>query len=306
MPAIPVEFLGLEQAGAHGDRAADKAARVAVLPLPFERTTSYGKGTSEGPAALLAASMQVELYDEELQCEPFENLQLETLAPFHAEAFDLETALAEIQDEAERHVRAGKLLISLGGEHSLTLATARAVAAVLGPPEQLGVVQFDAHADLRDSYEGTPFSHACVLRRLLDDGHPTAAVGIRALSAAEGELIRERSLPTLWGHELTRLPQAELEARFDAMLDGLPPRVYLTFDVDYFDPPLMAATGTPVPGGGTWWPTLTLLRRLFERKQVVAFDVVELAPRAGLHACDFLAAQLTAKCLAYWLQARHP
>jgi agmatinase len=160
----------------------------------------------------------------------------------------------------------------------------------------IGVVQFDAHADLRVEYEGTPWSHASVMHRIHDAGIPAVAVGIRALSSEEGALIAAKSLPTIWGWEL---PAHE---RFLAMIDALPKKVYVTFDVDFFDPPLMPATGTPVPGGGTWQPTLDCLRALFTRKQVVAMDVVELAPQAGAHAADFLAASLIYKCLAY-LQA---
>jgi agmatinase len=267
-----------------------QSAQVAVLPLPFERTTSYGKGTAQGPAAILRASQAMELWDEELEDEPFRQ-GIATLPAFLPDAFAMDEALAEIQAECARHLRAGKFLVTLGGEHSLTLAPVRAARQVRGA---IGVVQFDAHADLRAAFEGTPYSHASVMRRVLEDGIPTLAVGIRSLSRPEAELVRERRLPVLWGSELERAAEP-----FARHLDHLPPRVYLTFDVDYFDPALVPATGTPEPGGGLWHPTLTLLRALFRAKEVVAMDVVELAPIGGQPASDFLVAKLVYKCLGY-------
>jgi agmatinase len=271
-------------------------ARAAILPLPFERTTTYGKGTAQGPAAILHASHALELYDEELESEPF-RLGVATLPPFTPPSADLAAALAEIRAEARRHLEAGKVLVALGGEHSLTSALAFAARDVHG---DLGVVQLDAHADLREEYEGTPWSHAAVMRRIVDAGLPTLAVGIRSLSTPEAELIRERELPVLWGRDLHG---ESVLARFRRRLEALPERVYLSVDIDFFDPALVPATGTPEPGGGAWHPTLALLRALFRRKEVVAMDVVELAPIEGQPASDFLAAKLVYKCLGY-LQER--
>jgi agmatinase len=271
-------------------------ARAAILPLPFERTTTYGKGTAQGPAAIFQASHALELYDEELESEPF-RLGVATLPPFIPRSADLAAALAEIRAEARRHLEAGKVLVGLGGEHSLTSALAFAARDVHG---ELGVVQLDAHADLREEYEGTPWSHAAVMRRIVDEGFPTLAVGIRSLSTPEAALIRERALPVLWGRDLHG---ESVMARFRRRLEALPERVYLSVDIDFFDPALVPATGTPEPGGGAWYPTLALLRALFRRKEVVAMDVVELAPIEGQPASDFLAAKLIYKCLGY-LQER--
>lgn len=287
MSDLPPNFLGLPE-----EASRYETSRVVVLPVPFERTTSYGKGTALGPEAILRASHQVELWEEMLRSEPW-RMGIATLPPLLAEATKTEAALAAIEAEARRHLAAGKFLVTLGGEHSLTTAPVRAARAVHG---ELGVVQFDAHADLRPEYDGTPWSHASVMRRLHEDGFPALAVGIRALCDEEAALIASQGLPTIWGWEL---PARE---RFLAALERLPPKVYLTFDVDFFDPSLMPATGTPVPGGGEWYPTLDCLRELFARKTVVAMDVVELAPQPGAHGADFLAASLVYKCLAY-LQA---
>jgi agmatinase len=263
---------------------------VAILPVPFERTTSYGKGAAAGPAAILRASQAMELWDEELESEPY-RIGISTLPPFLPDAFDLEAALAELQAECHRHLKAGKFLVTLGGEHSLSIAPIRAARQVHG---EIGVVQFDAHADLRAEYDGTPYSHASVMRRVHEAGIPHVAVGVRSLSKPEAELVREINLPILWGHELGRA-----EARFGPLIAALPQKVYLTFDIDYFDPALVPATGTPEPGGGDWRGALGMLRTLFETKTVVAMDVVELAPFAPLPASDFLAAKLVYKCLAY-------
>jgi agmatinase len=284
MSEIPDNFLGLPP-----EACRYETSRVVVLPVPFERTTSYARGTAAGPAAIVAASQQVELMDEMLRSEPWK-MGIATLPAFEPAAADLGDALAELEAEARRHLEAGKFLVTLGGEHSLTTAPVRAARAVHGG---LGVVQFDAHADLRAEYDGTPWSHASVMRRVHDEGIPALAVGIRALSDEEARLIAERDLPTIWGWELPAVD------RFVALLERLPPTVYLTFDVDFFDPAIMAATGTPVPGGGSWYPTLACLRELFRRKRVVAMDVVELMPQPGQHGCDFLAASLVHKCLSY-------
>lgn len=287
MPYLPTTFFCLEEPESRYD-----TARAAILPLPFERTTSFGKGTVDGPAAILRASQALELYDEELDTEPC-SMGVATLPPFLPEAHDLEAALGEIRAESRRHLEAGKFLVALGGEHSVTSALAFAARDVHG---DIGVVQLDAHADLRDSFEGTPWSHASVLRRIVEENLPTLGVGIRSLSRSEADLIRQRELPVLWGHELTA---PDLLDRFRARLDALPGRVYLTFDLDFLDPSLVPATGTPEPGGATWYPTLALLRELFRRKEVVAMDVVELAPIGGQPASDFLAAKLAYKCLGY-------
>jgi agmatinase len=159
---------------------------------------------------------------------------------------------------------------------------------------EIGVVQFDAHSDLREEFEGTPYSHASVMKRIVDAGIPTLPVGIRSLSSPEARLIRERSMPVLWGYQLD-----QAEALFPAMLEALPEKIYLTFDIDYFDPALIPATGTPEPGGGHWYPTLRLLRHLFRTKTVVAMDLIELAPVGGHPASDFLSAKLIYKCLGY-------
>ncbi|HEY3568702.1 MAG TPA: agmatinase [Thermoanaerobaculia bacterium] len=285
MPYLPNNFGLLDPEASNYE-----TSRVAVLPVPFERTTSYGKGTTSGPAAILRASQAMELYDEELDADP-STQGIATLSPFLPEAFDMGEGLAELQDACKVHMERGKFLVTLGGEHSLTQAPVKAAREAFG---EIGVVQFDAHSDLREEFEGTPFSHASVMKRIVDAGIPSLAVGIRSLSAPEARLIRERCLPVIWGHQLD-----QAEALFPAMLAALPEKIYLTFDIDYFDPALVPATGTPEPGGGHWYLTLRLLRKLFHTKTVVAMDLIELAPIGGHPASDFLSAKLIYKCLGY-------
>jgi len=290
MPTLPTNF-GLLPA----ELSDYETSPVVVLPVPFERTTSYGKGASYGPAAIVRASQSMETWDEELGREPCD-VGIATVDPFLPEAYEMAEAMAELQAECRRHMAAGKFLVTLGGEHSLTIAPVRAAREVFG---EIGVVQFDAHADLRAEYEGTPYSHASVMRRVADEGIPALPIGIRSLSKPEAEFAREQRIPIVWGSDLDAL-----EARFDDLLELLPESIYLTFDIDYFDPALVPATGTPEPGGGAWWPTLRLLRRLFEVKRVVAADVVELAPLGGQPTSDFVAAKLVYKLIGYWSQPR--
>lgn len=286
MPSLPTNY-GLLEPGPCCDY---ETSRVAVLPVPFERTTSYGKGAAAGPAAIIRASQAMELWDEELQGEPYRQ-GIATLPPFLPEAFDMGEALTELQAEAHTHMERGKFLVTLGGEHSLSTAPVKAAREVHG---EIGVVQFDAHADLREGFDGTPYSHASIMKRVVDEGIPTLPIGIRSLSTPEAELIRERQLPVIWGHDLDRA-----EELLPARLAALPDKVYLTFDVDFFDPSLVPATGTPEPGGGLWYPTLRLLRHVFREKTVVSMDVVELAPLGGQPASDFLTSKLIYKCLGY-------
>ena len=292
-------FLGLDADAPDYDRA-----DAVVLPLPFERTVSYGKGTALGPRALLAASGYVELYDEELRSEEHSG-RVFTAEPCDPETDDLAAAMDAIRREARRHMEAGKFLVSLGGEHSLTYPLAQAAQEVFGDGPDgrgVGVVQFDAHADLRDTYEGTKFSHAAVMRRLVDDlSMPTLAIGIRSLSSPEAKLIDERGLPVIWSDEFHQDSTTGSLERFAAHLDKLPQQIYLTFDLDFLDPSLLPGTGTPEPGGGTWHPTMAFLRHLFATKDVVAMDVVELAPESHSTVSDFVAAKLTYKALGYRL-----
>jgi agmatinase len=265
------------------------SAGVVVLPVPYEATVSYGGGTAHGPAAILRASTQVELYDEQLQSEPF-HAGLFT-DPMLAVTGTTEEVVRRIEARFETLMDAGKWVVMLGGEHAITPG---GVAAAASRHPELAVVQLDAHADLRQEYEGDRCSHACAMARCLDLGVPLTAVGIRNYSVDEARWIRQ-GIP---GYRIVHAWEMEHETWVDRVLEGLDEKpIYLTIDLDYFDPGIIPATGTPEPGGGAWWPTLRFLDRLIKRANVVACDLVELAPSPGLHHADFTAARLAYKLI---------
>lgn len=274
-----------------GDEAACPydAAGVAVLPVPYEATVSYGGGTARGPEAILRASTQVELYDEQLQREPLRagiwtDAMLDVSGSTEQVVRRIEGRFGELMD-------AGKWVVMLGGEHSITPG---GVAAAAGRHEELQLVQLDAHADLRQEYAGDRWSHACAMARCVDLGVPLTAIGIRNYSVDEARWIRE-GIP---GYRIVHGWELEHESWVARMLDGLEEKpVYLTIDLDYFDPAIIPATGTPEPGGGAWWPTLRFLDALIRHANVVACDLVELAPSPGLHHADFTAARLAYKLI---------
>jgi agmatinase len=260
---------------------------------------SYGGGTRAGPAAILAASRQLELYDDELAREPYLDYGIAALRE-PAIATPLERALEQLARLVGAVVDAGRFPLVLGGEHSLTAGAIRPLAA---KHRDLVVLQFDAHADLRDGYLGERYSHASAMRRVLD--HPDVSlvsVGIRALAREEAafcEATRDR-IQIHWGKDQARW---DIEA-IVAPLAGRP--VYVTFDVDAFDPSLMPATGTPVPGGISYLQALAILRRVAEVGTIVGADIVELAPLPGLHACDYTVAALAYKLMSYALSGTAP
>ena len=288
----PANFLGLPEAEAHEfDRAG-----VVILPVPYEATVSYMGGTRFGPRRILEASRYIELYDHELDAEPH-TVGVHTLPELLLPGAGPEQALAELREAFDALLMLDKFVIMLGGEHSISAPPIQAHAKRLGT-RRLSVLQLDAHGDLRPQYEGTPLSHACVMYRIHRDVD-LVPVGIRAITADERELIRVRKIPTIFGHELD--PDGQWIER---ALAALGPDVYVTIDIDFFDPSLVPSTGTPEPGGGTWYPTLRLLERVFAERHVVGVDVVELAPIPGVVAPDFLAAKLVYKLVAYHQRAR--
>jgi agmatinase len=270
-------------------RSSYERARAVVLPVPYEGTVSYGHGTSLGPAAILRASTQVELYDEQLGLEPY-RAGIFTDPMLDVRERSTEDVVARVKRRAGELLDDGKWMVMLGGEHSITPG---AVAAAAERHDGLHVLQLDAHADLRQTYEGSPLSHACAMARCVELA-PVHAVGIRNYSREEADWIR-KGIP---GYRIVHGWEMEGEAWIDRVLRPLAGRsVYLTFDIDYFDPSIVPATGTPEPGGGTWWPTVRFLDRLFAEARIVAADVVELAPVEGLHHADFTAARLVHKLI---------
>ena len=267
-------------------------AACVILPVPYEATTSWGGGTRGGPEAFLEASRYLELYDEELDEEPCRR-GVATLPPLELTAGGPAAAVAELRAAYEALLREtdGTFVVTVGGEHTITSAPALAWHERLGG--ELSVLQLDAHADLRDSYHGTPWSHACVMRRILEHTSEVVAVGVRSLTREERDVARDRDVTTLFAEELRE------EGWVERAVGALGPNVYLTFDLDFFDPSLLPATGTPEPGGGDWWQALDLLRVLFRERNVVGADIVELAPREGHEASATVAAKLAYKMIGY-------
>jgi agmatinase len=287
---LPRNFLGLE-----GEAATWEGAGVVILPIPYESTVSYQGGTKLGPAAIIEASRYIELYDQELDREPGPEVGVYTLPAIHLSSAGPEAAVRELREAYDAILEAAgdRLVIGLGGEHSISSAPILATAARM-KGRRLSILQFDAHGDLRLEYEGSPYSHAAVMARCIDDAD-LVQVGIRAITSDERALIRERdTITTIFAEEMW-----ENDAWVDRAMQALGDDVFITFDVDYFDPSLMPATGTPEPGGPPWYPTLKLLRRVFTEKNVVGVDVVELAPIGGNAAPDFVAAKLVYKMVAY-------
>jgi agmatinase len=288
----PSRFELQEQIQFGGDLPSfrDYAESAAViLPVPFELTTSYHQGTQSGPREILLASAQVELWDEEAGADVHPHGMF-TLPPLDLTDHALDEAMQAIGDAAARELDAGKFLITLGGEHSITSPIVSAAAA---RNRSLSVLQIDAHADLRDSYLDERHSHACAMRRTLEHA-PVVQVGIRNLSEEEA-----RALPALRTKIFYDWNMREDPDWIDRVVDALSDTAYITIDLDGLEPGLMPAVGTPEPGGLSWRELTTLLRRVFERKRVVACDVVELCPIPNVIAPNFVAARLVYKLLTY-------
>jgi agmatinase len=269
------------------------------VPFGLEATVSYGGGTAGGPAAILHASHQLEVFDEELWRSPVDDFGIATLAPLDTTG-PVEVALGRLAATIERVLEAGRFPLVLGGEHSLTAGAINPFAASY---RDLMVLQIDAHADLRDGYLGERYSHASAMRRVLDHEHVgLVSVGIRAICEAEAAFIdaNRGRVHVHWGREQARW---DIE-RIVAPLAGRP--IYVTFDVDGLDAAAMPATGTPMPGGLAFLDALAILRRAAEVGTIVGGDVVELAPVPGLHFCDFTAAQIAYKLMSYALSGTRP
>lgn len=264
-------------------------SKAVILPVPFDRTTSYGQGTKHGPRELLLASSQVELWDEEVGVDVHPHGMF-TLPEVDLSAQGLDEAMATIARVTGRLLDDGKFLITLGGEHSITSPIVGAAAA---RHKELSVLQIDAHADLRDQYLDEPHSHACAMRRTLEHA-PLVQVGIRNVSEEEARAIPSLRTTILYDWNMRNDPNW-----IDRAVSALSEVVYITIDLDGLEPGLMPAVGTPEPGGLSWRELVTLLRRTFETRRVVACDVVELCPIPGVASPNFVAARLVYKLLTY-------
>lgn len=279
-----MNFGGLEP-----DYTGLERSAFVVIPVPYDLTSTYQSGSRRGPLAILEASGNMELYDEELDRETY-RVGIHTAPAVEADASGPESMLHAVRERVEEAVDLEKIPVLLGGEHSISLG---AVQALKRKYPGLKVLQLDAHADLRESYQGTPYSHACIARRIVEIC-PLVQAGIRSMSAPEA-LYRKESGIHSFSADFVMAGDANLD-RISELLEG---DLYITVDLDALDPAFMPATGTPEPGGIDWRALTGLLRRVAKRTRIRGFDVVELSPLPGLVAPDFLAAKLVYRLMGY-------
>ena len=279
---LPDNFLGIPQI--YSDY---KRSRFVILPVPYEQTTTYKGGAREGPQAVISASKQVELFDEELKAEPYK-VGIYTSDELEPTSKGPEKMIEKIYKVGRDFLKNNKIIIMLGGEHSISIGMIKAYKEKY---KDLSVLQLDAHADLRESYQGNRFSHACTMRRVREFV-PTISIGIRNLSLEEHNWIKRNKVTLFYA-------QKREKNWSDKVLSSLSDEVYLTFDLDFLDPSIMPSVGTPEPGGFLWYETLDFLKTLTLKKKIVGFDIVELCPQPGNIAPDFLAAKLIYKLIGY-------
>ena len=267
--------------------------RVSFIPAPFANTVSWIKGADQGPSAILEASQALESFDDELFIETY-RAGFETLPPLELAGLSSENACRKIEEAVRRELERQRLPVLLGGEHTVTWP---AVAACARKYPDLHVVQIDAHLDLRQQFDNTQYSHACVMRRIYDLNIPFTQVGIRSFSREEWDFVTANSLRPYLMHDIK--DRDGWEEEICSSFDG---PVYLTFDVDGLDPGIMPATGTPEPDGLSWQQATSFLRTLAKKRQIIGLDCVELAPFAYGHHAVFTAAKLVYRTLGYIFQ----
>ena len=283
---LPMNFGGI----AEEEFSSFERARVLVWPVSYEGTVSYGTGTGRGAEAIIDASRNMELYDEETDAEVYK-LGIHTIE--ESPPLDPpERMMASLYQRARDLVSTGKFVTMIGGEHSVSAPVIRAHAERY---DNLSVLQIDAHADLRDTYDGTPYSHASIMARVVRDMRlPSVQCGIRSISAEEARALDTLPTRIFWAKDIVGRTDW-----WDAAVDGLTENVYLTIDIDGLDPSLVAQTGTPEPGGLGWYETVGLIRMLARRKRVVGMDLTEYSYVEGMDASAFLCAKLIYKSLAF-------
>ncbi len=285
MSTLPNNFLGLEPKWSSYDKA-----RFAVMPIPYDSAASFCPGARFGPSAIITASQHVEWFDEELEVE-CHRAGITTLDPIEVNLAGPEAMHKELFKRARRVVRDGKFLFGLGGDHSISSALVRAVKI---KHKRLSVLQIDAHDDLRDTFLGSPYAHACVMRRIADLGVPFVPVGIRSVSP-EGHRFMKSA-----GIEPITARRCYMDDDWvDQLLESLTDTVYVTIDIDGFDPAYAPGTGTPEAGGLDWFQVTGLLRLVAAEKKIVGADIVEVMPIGGQVVTESLAARLAYKLMCY-------
>lgn len=269
-------------------------SKITVIPVPYDLTTTYISGTRNGPRAIIEASTHMELYDEELKKETY-RVGIHTHNPLAVTDERPEDMLRIVSEAVSSGIKSQRFQVMVGGEHSISLGMVREL--VKEYPD-LSVLQLDAHADLRDNYQGTPYNHACVGRRI-SEICPLVQVGVRSMSKEEADFQKSSQVVTISEYEFM-----QNAGWADKVLDNLTNDVYLTLDLDVLDPAIMPAVGTPEPGGLNWYETINFLRMISQHKKIVSFDLVELSPKPGNVAPDFLAAKLMYRIMGYVAESR--
>lgn len=280
-------FLGLDPGRTDIGRA-----KTVILPVPYERTVCFRGGCSRGPLAVIEASRSLELYDDELGFCPSDS-GIHTLPELEC-GIDPAAMVEEVRRTCLGFARKGKFVVTVGGEHSVSIGAFRAQKDT--HPE-ISVLSIDAHCDLRNSHQGSEFSHACTMRRVLDAGTTLVEAGVRSMSAEEAELVRLRKDLFVFGAD--HISGGDPELRSAEIVEKLGEKVYLSIDVDGLDPSFMPSVGTPEPGGLGWRDAVSLLRAVFSRRDVVGMDLVELSPIPGFVAPDVACAKLIHKAIGY-------
>jgi len=286
---IKKNFLAIEKEFSSFDRS-----KVVILSAPYEKTTSYGKGTAKGPKAILEASHYVEFFDEETEKQVCFDTGIAAIEPMNFGKLRGKKALDLIYKNVDEHIKNGKFVITLGGEHSISTAP---IQAHFDNYTGLSILHFDAHSDLREEYEGSKYSHASFAARVAEFTTDITQVGIRAQCKEEFEFIKAKGIKTFYAFQMRN--EGFNHILIEKILQTLKKNVYITFDVDYFDPSIMPSTGTPEPNGFYWDETLRLLKKVCAERNLVGFDVVELAPRNDFAFPDFMTAKLIYKILNY-------
>lgn len=283
-------FYRLSFAALSPEFTCPQTSLVKIIPVPYESTVTYKGGTREAPRAIIQASENLELWDEELSRESYK-IGIYTCEPFLCSSSGPEKAVEEIYNYVKQIIDPERFYIFLGGEHSISVGIVKAFQEKY---PSLSVLQLDAHADLRNTYQGTPYNHACVMRRIAQY-LSFVQLGIRSFSRQEAEYIKEKKIPHQSALEIITSEQ------WKKILDEkLTSNVYITLDVDVLDTSIMPSVGTPEPGGLDWYKILEILRYVFQRKKVVGVDIVEFSPIPGIVAPDFLIAKLVYKIIGYF------
>jgi len=280
---LPGEYSNPSEAS----RAGLRSTRIVIIPVPYDQTSTWIKGADKGPAAILKASANMELYDIETDCEVYRK------GIFTADALKVGGLLPEdmiemVSEEVRHYIEKEKFTVVVGGEHSVSIGSIRAYAE---NSKDITVLQLDAHCDLRDEYNGSKYNHACVMARVREVC-PIVQVGVRSMDSSEKEFIDRGRV--FFAEDINNKTDWINEA-----VGKLSEKVYITIDLDVFDPSIMSSTGTPEPGGLLWYDVLRLLKAVSDKKDIVGFDVVELCPDEGNKGPDFLAAKLIYKILGY-------